>query len=682
MKRTILPILFILLFFSACSDDEKKEVVMQQYVFNVTTESNSTDKDPRYILAVYDTDGNPQNVFSTSNRMEQTQGSFTVNLDVTKTYTCLFWADFGEIGSANNFYNASDLKAVTMNKTAKPTDAFSGIVTTSITKDKYDVKLSHAVARIDYVETDDVGAGKTLTVAYSVNYSSLNVLDGTAVFGSGKDERSFSLTETTGKLAADYIFAPKESARMDVTLQMGNTSSREIKNVPHQVNKRTKIQGEFLNTQATMEVAMDDKWNEVEGEGGKVTYFPKWVCKDLANWSGGSNDFQNPNSQFSIHRMMETPNLVAFWEPQFGSDPETCSNANYRFPLRDLMAEAEKMYRFFRDELKFAEKGNSLSDDYRLILFFYYSDEGTVYGGSADDKVGAMWITPNRVKNAPYGAIAHEMGHAFQEIVRFDKGRNFPGGSIFEMTSQYMLWQYYSNWIVFENYHLTDFMKKNHYAFLHETNMYHSPFVLEYWASLHGNDVIGNLWRSVQGQEDIVSTYKRYAGLTQTTFNDELHRGYLRFMTWDMDRIRTVSAPYINQHKTKLDALDEGWYQVAKENCPQNYGYNGIRLEVPEAGTKVTLDFKGVAGATGYSAYNLDKAGWRYGFMALTSTGERVYSETYAEKEGQATFTVPEKTTYLWVVVMGAPTSHATLNSSRVEEWPYQIKLTGTTIIQ
>lgn len=408
----------------------------------------------------------------------------------------------------------------------------------------------------------------------------------------------------------------------------------------------------------------------------KETYFPKesWRVEE-------GNDYQDPNSQFNVHRMLETDNLVAFWEAGFGDDPETCDDPAYRFPLRDIMQEADKMFVFFRDELKFAEKGSSITDKYRMILYFYYSDEGTVYGGSADDnKVGVMWINPGRVKKAPYGAIAHEMGHAFQSIVKFDKGGTFSGGSIYEMTSQYMLWQYYPEWITFENYHLVDFMKKYHHALLHPTNMYHAPFVLEYWASMHGNDFIGHLWRNVAEGEDPVMTYQRVAGMTQEAFNEKLAGGYLRFMTWDMDRIRKVSEPYINQHLTAFDRLEDGWYRVAKKNCPQNYGYNGIQLNVPAAGTTVNLRFKGVAGAEGYDSYRTDKAGWRYGFVAHRSDGERVYSEIFSNPDGTASFKVPDNTRSLWLVVMGAPSEHKILDTKEIEEWPYQIKLENTTL--
>jgi hypothetical protein len=133
--------------------------------------------------------------------------------------------------------------------------------------------------------------------------------------------------------------------------------------------------------------------------------------------------------------------------------------------------------------------------------------------------------------------------------------------------------------------------------------------------------------------------------------------------------------------------VEDGWYLIAKSNCPQNYGYNGIKLQVPKAGTKITLQFKGIAGSEGFNAVKTDKAGWRYGFVAYKKDGSRIYSDVYKNADGKAKFKVPKNTEYLWLVVMGAPTEHWPVasgrqrtegNSNTEEQWPYEIKLTGT----
>lgn len=112
-------------------------------------------------------------------------------------------------------------------------------------------------------------------------------------------------------------------------------------------------------------------------------------------------------------------------------------------------------------------------------------------------------------KGSTFAAVAHELGHSFQAMVAADGNWGFgttPAGSngqaIWEMTSQYMLWQFYPEWITFENYHLQTFMVNTHKAFMHEDNRYSSPFVLEYWSDKHGIDFIGKLWREAKAGED------------------------------------------------------------------------------------------------------------------------------------------------------------------------------------
>jgi hypothetical protein len=159
-----------------------------------------------------------------------------------------------------------------------------------------------------------------------------------------------------------------------------------------------------------------------------------------------------------------------------------------------------------------------------------------------------------------------------------------------------------------------------------------------------------------------------------------MYDAYSRFMTWDMARIKEVAIPYINEHYTALNKLDEGLYRIAVDKCPQNYGYNGIKLNVPAAGETITIDFKGIAGAEGYEAINTDKAGWCYGFVAYKRNGERVYSPMFSNPMGKSNFEAPADTEYRWLVVMGAPTEHWANpgGQNKDAQWPYEFKLTGT----
>ncbi len=418
-------------------------------------------------------------------------------------------------------------------------------------------------------------------------------------------------------------------------------------------------------------------------ESEKELYLPERVRRVPEK-----NDYNDNESEYSFERMVQGDNIAIFWNKEYGDDPMTDPEEGKRFDVNKMLKECERFYDYYVNELKFVEKGNSLTDKYKLLVYVFGGDSGTASGGGVDDKIGVLWTPAVRVNRAPYGVLAHEMVHCFQYLSRLDSGHG-PRGAIIEMSAQYMLWQVYPKWMTFENYHLVDFMKQTHYAFLHPINMYHSPYVLEYWSNKHGKEFFGDLCRATEPNEDPVMTYKRMNSLTQEQFNDEMFDACHRFITWDMKRIEKVAKPYANQHQCTLNNIGGGWYRISPTKCPQNYGYNGIKLKVPAAGTSVVLNFKGIAGAEGYNTVKTDKAGWRYGFLASLKDGSRVYGDACKDTEGAVTFEVPENTEFLWLVVMGAPTEHWPVamrrrresddNSNDTEEqWPYQIKLTGT----
>lgn len=404
------------------------------------------------------------------------------------------------------------------------------------------------------------------------------------------------------------------------------------------------------------------------------------------------NDYENDDSDYSYSRMIEGDNVVIFWHKEYGADPLENPDSGKRFDVKKMLSECERFYDYYVNELKLVKKGESVSDRYKLVTYVYGGEGGTAFGGGMEDKIGALWTPAVRVNREPYGVLAHELGHSFQFLSSVDSGAR-PGGAVNEMSAQYMLWQVYPEWMTFENYHLVDFMKKTHYAFLHPTNMYHSPYVLEYWSNKHGKEFWGELCRSTKRGEDVVATYKRMNALEQPAFNDEMFDACRRFITWDLDRVEEVAGRYANQHRCTLNEAGDGWFRITPQLCPQNYGYNGIRLEVPDKDGEVELQFQGLAGAEGFSQVKTDKAGWRYGFVAHLNDDRRVYSEVGRDADGRLAFETPDGTEHLWLVVMGAPTEHWPVSGGRgrrgrgrgdepsgEEQWPYRVKLAGTTI--
>lgn len=399
------------------------------------------------------------------------------------------------------------------------------------------------------------------------------------------------------------------------------------------------------------------------------------------------NDYKNPNSDYNFDNMVTSDDVAIFWHKDYGKNPMTNKDETERFNPAKMLIECERIYNVYVNELKLVESGHSLIDKYKILVYVFKGEEKTAFGGGEENKVGIFWTPAIRVNKEPYGVLAHELGHSFQYISQADTGKG-PSGVIQEMSAQYMLWQVYSNWITFENYHLVDYLKGTHYGFLHPYNTYHSPFVIEYWSQKHGKEFFGKLMRNTEKGEDAVMTYKRLNHLSQDQFNDEMFDASRRFITWDLKRIDSVSKQYANMHYTKVNILENGWYQVDSTNCPQNYGYNGIKLNVPVKGTQIKLDFKGITGVKSFSKVKVENAGWRYGFVAQLKNGKRVYSDTFNKNEGKAFFKIPQNTEHLWLVVMGAPTEHwkrpnrwgENPDKTPDEQWPYQFKLSGTTI--
>jgi len=419
----------------------------------------------------------------------------------------------------------------------------------------------------------------------------------------------------------------------------------------------------------------------------KQRYIPEkiWMVTE-------GNDFSKEESEFSYKRMVESNNIAIFWSKAFGPDLSVNDDPSLRLDMKQVIKECDRFYNFYVDTLGFVDKGKSVTDKFKLLIFVFKGNEGTAFGGGEEDKIGIAWTPLARISKAPFGALAHEIGHSFQYLVHGDGAWAFTsaakgshGQAIFEMTSQFMLWHVYPEWMTFENYHLQAYLKKTHYAFLHETNQYHSPYVLEYWSNKHGIQFIGKLWQQAMKGEDPVMAYKRITNTSQNKFNDEQFEAAGKFVTGTLGQAKKATNSYANQrYLSRMDTLSNGWLRISADNCPQNYGFNAIKLHVPTGKRKVKLDFKGIAGEDGFRKINLEYAGWRYGFVAVQKNGEVVYGNIHSKPAATVNFEVPQETEHLWLIVTGAPSTHwehiTDGKDENDEQWPYQIKLTHTSI--
>lgn len=260
------------------------------------------------------------------------------------------------------------------------------------------------------------------------------------------------------------------------------------------------------------------------------------------------------------------------------------------------------------------------------------------------------------------------------------------------MTSQWMLWQINPNWIDDETYHWDAFKGLTHKAFLHGDNIYHSPYVLEYWSQKHGKDIMAKLWKAAQEYQDPVVVYQNVTGTSQQQFLDEMYDCYARLVNFDFDRVRDVTRKYANSlpsAKEYMNEIGDGWLQVDPSHCPENYGFNALKLEVPAAGSTVSVSFNNIMGDPNYTCDWWWCGSYRFGFVGVTESGKSVYGEIgtadFDNRNASVSFELPknEQLAHLWLVVTAGPKDgHWSLAQLPLAQWPYQVKFNGTKLIQ
>ena len=382
-------------------------------------------------------------------------------------------------------------------------------------------------------------------------------------------------------------------------------------------------------------------------------------------------DLQADTSQWSFKRSIETDDLILMWERGFGSDtsnPPMLEGKPMSFNLTNLRDRVQEFYHFFRDTLAFTRPG-SKADKYKMMVMVNYSLDGTAYGGTYDNFIGALWVAPNRIQDDKMNCMAHELGHSFQLQIPADSvGDAWGGSGFFEMTSQWMLWQVNPDWLTDENYHFEAFKKLTHKAYLHLDNIYHSPFVIQWWSDLHGRKSIAELYRQGRIGEDPVMTYKRMYNMSQKQFCDEMFRGYQHLVNFDFNHARKETRQYACTFDTEL----EGGKWLRPKNYPEEYGFNAIKLD-----DKVNLNARKFR-------LNLQGDNLRYGFVGITTDGQSVYSNVNATE-----FVVPKskRLSHLYLIVMGAPLQHHQIpmptdenykNPQNLLVFPYSFRIFAT----
>ena len=116
-------------------------------------------------------------------------------------------------------------------------------------------------------------------------------------------------------------------------------------------------------------------------------------------------DLKADTSMWCFSRSAETDDLIFMWERGFGQDVSNTPMLDGKpmsFNLNNLIDCVQSYYTFFRDTLAFSKLG-SKADEYKMMVMVMYSLDGTAYGGTYDNFIGALWVAPNRIHRLPSG---------------------------------------------------------------------------------------------------------------------------------------------------------------------------------------------------------------------------------------------------------------------------------------
>ena len=275
---------------------------------------NPTEYTLRYILQVFDEEGKVA-YEEEKNPDSGTFGGVTFDVRLlAKKYNFVFWADFvkteGEVefynvGNSTGGYNLENIsykkEGITINDLATDAaDAYTKVVEVDLTQASQSlsepVKLQRPFGKIRLLATDALGEYNKqeerpgeVTVDFKddavipsvFNALAQKVKDG-ATMNAGKltftavcEDASVNTTvyENSYLLGYSYIFASGEipSYSMDVEVKgdqegSGVIGTRSLSSIPVQANKLTTVIGNFYSNESTLEVIVEDSFEEPEIE--------------------------------------------------------------------------------------------------------------------------------------------------------------------------------------------------------------------------------------------------------------------------------------------------------------------------------------------------------------------------------------------------------------------------------
>ncbi|MEM0373965.1 MAG: DUF6055 domain-containing protein, partial [Sulfolobales archaeon] len=407
------------------------------------------------------------------------------------------------------------------------------------------------------------------------------------------------------------------------------------------------------------------------------------------------NDY--PLNQWSWERSYQSENFVVFWGPLVSTNPVNDPNTNLRFNPQQICDYLEQAFNKYVNEIKFVSNVSTTNfGRYKTIVVMNDTwgeggPSGWAFGSGYDDVISAMWVHPQATRDG--WVVTHEFSHGCQYMQAIQENpyrygfRNYePAGFFWEGHADFMSVQVYPDraaqdfprWLMTRHFHYSS--TRHHY--------WGPPRLLYVIQEIYGINMINRLWKESQRNEHPLVTFRRLSGWTQSQLNDFIYEYAKREVTYDYkttnhggttvigqvlrneyNRLKNNEPHYLWREYVILKKLTNNRYICPDYFAPQDYGINIIPLYVINVSSPVYIKFKG------HTEVN-NRAGWRYGFVAVDTSGNPRYGEVHRENEKVISFTV-SSSERLYLVVVGAPTVHTDYvwepGWPKIYRFPYEV---------
>ncbi|HEX6430915.1 MAG TPA: DUF6055 domain-containing protein [Niastella sp.] len=400
---------------------------------------------------------------------------------------------------------------------------------------------------------------------------------------------------------------------------------------------------------------------------------------------------------WSWDKSYQSTNFVLFWGNVVGTNPATYSDANLRFNPQSVCDTLEKIYTKYISDIGFcSDVATKNLGKYKLIIVMNDTwgiagePSGWAFGGTYEGVIGAMWVHPNATRDG--GVTSHELAHSLQGMIGIQENPTRGGGFGSDIAG--FFWECHANFMRAQMYprfagdDLPRWMGTSMFHWSSTRHHYTNFKLLFYMQQLDGIAMVNRLWKESVAQEHPLITYRRLKGYTQAQLNDFVYDYAKHEVTSDYTVnnygaiIRQVkqqlknNEPHYNWRlHTVLKQVNAttGRYIVPDAFAPQDYGYNIIPLYTTCSYRTVHIKFKG------HNEVN-STAGWRYGFVAVKADGVTVrYGNVYADNEREVNFQLSADETQLYLVVMGAPSTHTSYvwepGWPKIKRYPYELRI-------